>query len=136
MLGDVGNLQLIGHRPGELAVHQIPCRGGLMAGTGSAATGQALDPGPAHQHLHGTVPDGDAQAQSQLGMHPPGPIDAAGGQMNRLDLVCQPRMADRPHRGRPAVSLVIAGLRDPEHPSTRVASCTGRPSPAITVIAS
>jgi hypothetical protein len=62
MFGDIGNPQLIGHRPGELAVHQIPGGRGLVAGAGAAIAGQAFDPGPAHQHLDGTVPDGDAQA--------------------------------------------------------------------------
>jgi hypothetical protein len=40
-----------------------------------------------HQQLHRAVPDGDAQAQGELGMHPPRPVGAAGGQVDRLDLL-------------------------------------------------
>jgi hypothetical protein len=56
---------------------QIVGGGGLVPRTGSAAAGQALHVGAAHEHLHGVVADEDALTEAQFSVHPTRPVRAA-----------------------------------------------------------
>ena len=62
VLGDIGDPQLIGLRPGELPVHQVGRGGRLVLRAAAPVTGQALNPGQAHQPPGGAA-NGDAQPQ-------------------------------------------------------------------------
>ena len=58
---------------------------------------QSRDPGLLHKPADPFARDDDVVAEPELGLHPPGPVDAAGGEVDGLDLVCQPGMPHRPH---------------------------------------
>jgi hypothetical protein len=94
VLGDVGHPQAIGFVAVELAVDVIA--GGHDPGNFPVAgpPAQALEPGPAHQHLHGLMPDGDPVSEGQLGVHASGPVDASGIKVDPLDDLGHERVAD------------------------------------------
>jgi hypothetical protein len=50
-----------------------PAVGGLVPGPRAAVSGQAFDPGAAHEQVDRPVADGDAQAGGKLGVHPADP---------------------------------------------------------------
>lgn len=108
----------------------------IRSGRGRRQRGAAsdtADAGAGHQHLDRIVPDQKAPAQGEFGVHPPRPVGAVRGGVRVADLIEQPRVTDRPLRRRPRHGVVIA---DSDTASTRVASCTGKPSPAITPMTS
>ncbi|MEX2422241.1 MAG: hypothetical protein WD670_10545 [Actinomycetota bacterium] len=70
MLGDVGHPELVGFRPGEGASDEVAGRRYLVSGPAAAVAGKAFEPSSSHQHRNRVMPDGDATAHRELGVHP------------------------------------------------------------------
>ena len=122
VLGDVSDPQLVRCRPGELAVHQVTRGGCLVPGPGPAVAGQALDPSPAHQQFRRAVTNRHAQPQSQLSMDPAGPVDAARGHVDGLELPASARrVPHRPRRGCPGPATRNNPTRTPAAPGSPAA---------------
>ena len=75
------------------------------------AGGQAGQPGPAHQQADGVMPDRDALAVDQLGVHPRSAVGSPRYPVDRADQVHQPGMPDRPWRRRPSGPVVVSRAR-------------------------
>ena len=101
----------------ELAVDQVGRRGQVRDAPIPRSTQEAFDPGSTHQLIDGLVPDGDAVAQRQLGVHPPIAVDAPGGGVHCADEIGEPGVADGPNRGCPRPPGVVPRLRNTEHPA-------------------
>jgi hypothetical protein len=64
VLGDVGDPQLVRSMPGEVAVDQVGGKSGVVHRPATLPPPEeAGQSGPAHQQLHRTVPDRDAQPE-------------------------------------------------------------------------
>ena len=73
---------------------------------------QPGDPGGHHQPLHPLAPDADAVLDPQLGVDPRAAVHATVLSMNRLDLLDQERVRERPIRRRTGGPLVVARTAD------------------------
>jgi hypothetical protein len=117
VLGDVGDPQLVRRWAGEVAIDEIHRGRGVVTRAGPSMIRQALDPGAAHEQRDRAVPDDDAPAQRQLGVHPWGAVDAERRGVHLNDKVGQPDLAHRTQRRCPAAPVVVARVRDVEDPA-------------------
>ena len=83
-----------------------------------AALDQPGDAGLAHQSLHTLAAHAHALRQPQLSVDAPRPIDAAIGLVNGVDLLRQPRVAERPIRRRPTQPVIEPRAADTEQLAT------------------
>jgi hypothetical protein len=78
---------------------------------------EAVQAGPAQQHIYRTVPDNDPAAKAKLGVHPAAAVGAARTVMHAADQVGQPHVSNRACRRGPAAPGVEPGLRHAQHPT-------------------
>ncbi len=69
-----------------------------------------------HDELRKLLPDLDALAEGELGVHPPEAVGAAGSGVDLADGVGEQRVADAAGRGRAALPLVVARRRHVQDP--------------------
>jgi hypothetical protein len=125
--GYIRNPQLIRALAPEVPLDQIGHRGRRRHLLGPSAQRQPGQAGTAHQRRDGLAGHDHALAEHELGADPRGTIRPSGCLVHGGDLVDQPRLADRPGRGRPVPRVINPDL---DTPRAMQACLTGTPSSA------
>ena len=116
-VGDVGHPKHVGRRGAKASLDEIvgdADAGHPDRGATTLARDQPGDAGGPHEALHALARDHDALAEPQLGLHAPRPVDATVLRVDGLDLLDQPRVAQRTVRRRPTRPRVEPRRRDAE----------------------
>jgi len=111
-VGDVRRPRLVRALGARITLEQVrsdPDSGQPDRRAPALARHQPGDTGRPHQPLHALSSDTDVLLKPQLGVDPPGAIGTVRVGMDLRDLLDQPRVTQRPVRGRATLPVVEAG---------------------------
>ncbi len=119
-VGDVSRPRLV--RPGraKVAIDQVwgdPDAGQAHGRAPALARRKPGHAGRSHQPLHALAPDPDPVLQTQLGVDAPGAVRAVRVGVDLVDLLSQPRVAERPVGRRAPLPVVEAGAVHTQRPA-------------------